>query len=119
MRIAIATENGLVSSHFGHCSGFTIYDTRDGKIESANFVPNPGHEPGALPVFLGNMKVQIVIAGGMGERAQMLFSQNNIEVIVGASGSADDAVASYLNGSLKSAGVVCTEHAHEGSCGSH
>lgn len=119
MRIAVATENGIVSSHFGHCSGFTIYDTSEGKITSSRFVPNPGHEPGALPVFLSDMKVQIVIAGGMGERAQTLFSQNNIDVIVGASGSVDGAAASYLNGSLKSAGVVCTEHAHEGSCGSH
>jgi predicted Fe-Mo cluster-binding NifX family protein len=112
MRIAVATENGIVSSHFGHCSGFTIYDTEDGKVTSSNYVPNPGHEPGVLPVFLSNLNVEIVIAGGMGERAQTLFSQNNIDVIVGASGSADDAAASYLEGSLKSAGVFCSEHNH-------
>ena len=119
MKIAVATDNGNVSAHFGHCTGFTIYETEDGNVKSSSFVPNPGHEPGFLPVFLSEQKVEMIIAGGMGERAQTLFSQNNIETVVGASGSVDEAIKSYLSGSLKSAGEYCTEHAHEDSCGSH
>ena len=119
MKIAIATDNGNVSAHFGHCTGFTIYDIENNKASSSSFVPNPGHEPGFLPVFLSGLDVNLIIAGGMGERAQTLFSQNNIETVVGASGSVDEAISSYLAGSLESAGEYCTEHAHEESCGGH
>ena len=51
MKIAVANEGKLVSGHFGHCEGFTIYDVNDNKILDKKFVPNPGHKPGFLPVF--------------------------------------------------------------------
>ena len=52
----------------------------------------------------------------MGETAQQLFNENNIEVVVGAEGFCDDVVQKYINGELKSTGSVCTEHEHEGHC---
>ena len=70
MRIAVATENAIVSAHFGHCEGFTIYEVENRKFKSSNFIANPGHEPGFLPVFLKEKNVDLIIAGGMGERAQ-------------------------------------------------
>ena len=27
MKIAVASENGMVTEHFGHCEGFMIFDT--------------------------------------------------------------------------------------------
>lgn len=107
MKIAIATENGSVSAHFGHCEGFTIFEVEDKNVKSEEFVQNPGHEPGFLPVFLSEKGVDLIIAGGMGERAQGLFAERNIDTIVGASGSAKNALDSYLNGDLKSNNVFC------------
>lgn len=116
MKIAVACEGKYVSAHFGHCEGFTVYDVEDNKVLKEDFVENPGHRPGFLPVFLKEIGVNVVIAGGMGETAQQLFMQNGIDVIVGAQGYCEDVVNKYLNGELKSTGSVCREHQHEGHC---
>ncbi len=119
MKVAIAKEGNNVSAHFGHCEGFEVFNVRDNTVESREFIENPGHIPGFLPKFLGEKNINIIIAGGMGERAQMLFNENNIEVIVGAQGPLEAVIKSYLKGGLESTGSVCTEHEHEGSCGGH
>ena len=116
MKVAVASEGKYVSGHFGHCEGFTIYDVEEGKSLNKNFTPNPGHRPGYLPVFLKELNVNVIIAGGMGETAQQLFNENGIEVVVGAEGFSDNVVQKYINGELKSTGSVCTEHEHEGHC---
>ncbi|MBW6411209.1 NifB/NifX family molybdenum-iron cluster-binding protein [Clostridium weizhouense] len=116
MKIAIATQEKYVSGHFGHCEGFTIYDLEEGKSLKKDFIPSPGHKPGFLPVFLKEKDVNVIIAGGMGETAQDLFKENNIEVFVGVQGLCDDVIQKFIKGELKSTGSVCTEHAHEGHC---
>ena len=116
MKIVVASDEKYVSGHFGHCEGFTIYEVEEGKSLEKSFTPNPGHRPGFLPVFLRDLKVNVIIAGGMGETAQDLFNENGIEVVVGAQGLSDDVVQKFVNGELKSTGSVCTEHQHEGHC---
>ncbi|MET0018073.1 NifB/NifX family molybdenum-iron cluster-binding protein [Oscillibacter sp.] len=119
MKIAVACMGKQVGGHFGHCENFTIFEAEDGKIASENSIPNPGHRPGFLPNFLGDMGVEVIIAGGMGGGAVEIFNERKIEVIVGAEGDARAAVESYLGGELKSTGSVCHEHAHENECGGH
>lgn len=116
MKIAVASDGTMVSGHFGHCEGFTLYDADNAEVKNKTFIPNPGHKPGYLPVFLKEKNAEVIIAGGMGKTAQDLFNENGIEVVVGAQGNADDAVKHYIAGVLKSTGSVCTEHAHEGHC---
>lgn len=116
MKIAVSTEGKNVSGHFGFCEGFTIYEVEEGKALNKDFVSNPGHKPGYLPVFLKELNVNVIIAGGMGETAQNLFNEKGIEVIVGAQGLCDDIVQKCINGELKSTGSVCEEHEHEGHC---
>lgn len=117
MRVAVAQDGRNVSGHFGHCEGFQLYEIEDASIISSKTIPNPGHRPGYLPVFLAEKEVNVIIAGGMGATAQELFNQHNMRVVVGATGSSDLAVQSFIEGSLKSTGSVCTEHAHHDSCG--
>ncbi len=119
MRIAVASDNNMVSGHFGHCEGFTIFEVEDNKIDDKKFLESPGHKPGFLPRFLAEQKIDVIIAGGMGAKAQSLFNENGIEVVVGASENTEDVVKSFLNGRLKSTGSVCTEHQHSGDCGGH
>ncbi len=116
MKIAIASDGKYVSGHFGHCEGFTMYEVAEGQSLKKELVPNPGHRPGFLPVFLNEKNVNVIIAGGIGETAQELFKENQIDVIVGAEGLCDDVIQKFINGKLKSTGSVCTEHAHEGNC---
>ncbi len=117
MKIAVASENGMVAEHFGHCEGFVIFETEDNQIVKSEVVANPGHRPGFLPNFLSDMGVNIIISGGMGGGAIEIFNEKNIEVIVGARGKAQAAVENYMNGSLKSTSSVCHEHRYHDECG--
>jgi predicted Fe-Mo cluster-binding NifX family protein len=117
MIIAIAKEGNNVSQHFGHCEGFEMVKIEEGKVISNETVPNPGHRPGFLPVFLAQKGVKVIIAGGMGGAAQDLFVQNGIEVYTGAQGNTSSIIDAYVAGTLKSVGGVCSSHSFEGNCG--
>ncbi len=119
VKVAIAAENGAVCAHFGHCEGFAIYDTKDGRIVSESFLKNPGHKPGLLPNLLNDQGVRVVIAGGMGEGAIDIFNEKGIDVITGANGRVDQTIEGFLAGSLTSTGSVCHDHQHSGECGGH
>ena len=110
MRIAIPTSDGKLCMHFGHCDQFCVIDVNnDSKaIEGQELVTPPPHEPGVLPKWLAGMNVNTIIAGGMGQRAQQLFGQNNIEVVVGApSDLPEKLVLAHLDGTLVSGENIC------------
>ena len=68
----------------------------------------PPHEPGVLPKWLHEQGTNIVIAGGMGARAQNLFNQNGIKVITGASiDTPESIVTQYLSDSLATGENIC------------
>lgn len=119
MKIAVASMGNVVAGHFGHCENFNIFDVENNAIVKHESIANPGHKPGFLPNFLGDLGVNVIIAGGMGEGAVNIFNMRNIEVIMGATGVAQEAVERYLRGELKSTGSICHEHQHEGECGGH
>jgi len=117
MKIAVASDNGMVTEHFGHCQSFMLFETEKGQITNSETVANPGHKPGFLPNFLNEKGVKVIISGGMGAGAIDIFNEKDIEVIVGARGDAKAAAESYLQGALQSTGSVCHEHEHFGDCG--
>ena len=82
MKVAISTDQGYVSAHFGRCPSYTLVEIKEGQILNKEEVPNPGHQPGFLPQYLSEKGVNCIIAGGMGPRAQGLFAQKNIETII-------------------------------------
>jgi predicted Fe-Mo cluster-binding NifX family protein len=99
-----------LAQHFGHCEQFALIDADEAKkeITESELIASPGHEPGRLPKHLAEKGVDVVIAGGMGSRAQMLFQQSGIKVVVGAvAKDPEEAVLSYLNGSLDTEGNIC------------
>lgn len=110
MKIAIASDQGKVTEHFGHCEGFLIYSVDNGRITNKEMVPNPGHKPGFLPVFLHEKGVNTIISGGMGGGAVDLFNENKIEVVIGAKGISDEILQNYLSGNLENTGTICHEH---------
>ncbi|MBO8129390.1 MAG: NifB/NifX family molybdenum-iron cluster-binding protein [Peptococcaceae bacterium] len=117
-KIIVASENGMVAGHFGHCPEFTVVEINDDGSKNINIIPNPGHQPGFLPRYFAQLGATHIIAGGMGPKAQELFAQNGIQTIIGAQGPIEEVVQSYLDGSLKT-GVSLCHHGSEGhSCGS-
>lgn len=108
MRIAVATENERVAAHFGRCPSYTIVDLAEGELKDRHVVENPGHAPGVIPMFLHKMGVSVIIAGGMGQRAQALFEQMDIEPVIGTTGSIDDVLTSVVLGTLEGGESLCT-----------
>ncbi|MCK9557190.1 MAG: NifB/NifX family molybdenum-iron cluster-binding protein [Candidatus Cloacimonetes bacterium] len=83
MKVAIPVTQGKLSSHFGHCEVFAVFQIEDNRIVKEEMVDPPVHEPGSHPRFLHEIGVSVVISGGMGMKAQELMNQNGIEVIIG------------------------------------
>ena len=110
MKYAVPVSGGVVSQHFGHCEQFALIEVDETKkqILKRELVNSPGHEPGLLPPWLAKKGVSLVIAGGMGSRAQGLFQQNKIGVITGIMESdPEKAVLSHLNGILATGANIC------------
>jgi len=110
MRYAVPTTQGKLSAHFGHCEHFAIIDADEatGTVANKQLLAAPPHQPGLLPVWLAEQGVAIVIAGGMGSRAQGIFTENRITVIVGAhEGDPEEVVVAYIRGALTTGENVC------------
>ena len=110
MKIAIPVQAGRVSMHFGHCDEFALYDVNedDKAILGKTMHKPPGHEPGVLPAWLHELGANVIITGGMGQRAQQLFAQNSISVVLGAPDESPEQIATaYLNGTLQAGENVC------------
>jgi ATP-binding protein involved in chromosome partitioning len=105
---AVPIAEGKLCSHFGHCDQFALIETAQGEIKAKTMHTPPPHEPGVLPKWLHEMGAHIIIAGGMGSRAQQLFSENGIKVLTGApADSPESLVRQYLSDSLVTGGNVC------------
>lgn len=110
MRIALAVADGKLCTHFGHCERFALIDV---DLAAKNIVKRediaaPPHEPGLLPGWLAQRGAGIIIAGGMGQRAQSLFAERGIRVLTGAPGLApEEIVEKYLTGSLEFGENTC------------
>ena len=105
---AVPTAEGKLCSHFGHCDQFALIETAEGEIKAKTMHTPPPHEPGVLPKWLHEMGAHIIIAGGMGSRAQQLFVENGIKVVTGAPADTPESlVRQYLSDSLVTGGNVC------------
>ena len=108
MKFAIPMAEGKLTAHFGHCQEFALIEVEKDEIKNKEVLIPPPHEPGVLPKWLGELGANVIIAGGMGQRAISLFNENNIKVVVGApSLEPESLVNSYMNGSLVTGGNVC------------
>jgi len=107
-KIAIPVAEGKLTAHFGHAAQFVLMHLRDGEVKDKELLTPPPHEPGVLPKWLGEMGVDVIIAGGMGQKALSLFEQNGIHVCTGApSLPPEELVNRFLSGTLEAGENVC------------
>jgi len=114
MKIAISTDGGQVSAHFGRCPEFTVIEVEEGKMVAREVISNPGHHPGFLPQFFSERGIGAIIAGGMGMRARELFSRMGIETVMGVSGSLEEVIGKLLEGRLEGGESLCSPGAGKG-----
>jgi predicted Fe-Mo cluster-binding NifX family protein len=128
MKIAIPVENGRLNSHFGGSRHFALIEvdpTAKTTVRSET-LPAPEHQPGAFPRWLQSQGVEVVIVGGIGQRALAIFAQHGINVVAGLpDGPVETLVEAYLNGRLTGKPEGCAHHhehgdhghgPHEGNC---
>lgn len=105
---AVPMENGLLSSHFGHCQTFAIIKVEDNSIVDFKEVIPPEHEPGLYPKWISQFNVTDVIAGGIGQQAINLFKEQKINVFYGAPlKEPKELVVDFLNNRLKLSANYC------------
>lgn len=124
MRIAVTYDNGQIFQHFGHTEQFKIYDTEKGAVTKSEIVNTNGQGHGALAGILHALNADVLICGGIGQGAKDALAAAGIELYGGVSGSADEAAAAFLNGTLAfQPDVRCSHHdEHHGeghACGEH
>ncbi len=110
MKIAIPTVQGRLCAHFAHSEQFALLevDEESKRVVDTSLHDSPPHEPGLLPRWLHELGANMIIAGGMGQRAQQLFAQNGITVVVGAPAETPEELASaYLSGTLQAGENIC------------
>ncbi|WP_461211162.1 iron-sulfur cluster carrier protein MrpORP [Desulfocurvus sp. DL9XJH121] len=108
--IAMPVAQGQLCLHFGHCEVFSLLtvDPKTKEIKSRDDRTPPPHEPGVLPNWLADQGAHLVIAGGMGARAQSLFTERGLKVLVGAQpGTPEEVVKAYLDGDLMLGQNIC------------
>lgn len=107
-KVAIPLAEGRLCNHFGHCEQFAVIRVQEGRVAEKDLQTPPPHEPGVLPRWLADLGVNLIIAGGMGQRALGLFAEKGIKVITGSpSREPETLVQEYLAGDLVSGQNVC------------
>jgi len=104
------SDRTTIDGHFGHTKEFAIYTVADNTVSDIGYVTPPPHEPGVLPRFLADQNIDVIVTGGMGQRAVSLFERHGIDVILGANGRIDVNLNEYLAGFLDSTGSSCDPH---------
>ena len=121
IKIAVPLAGGSFCSHFGGAEHFAIYTAEEAtrSITEKTVVEPPPHERGAFPTWLQGLGVRVVLAGGMGPRAQMMLAQHGVNTILGLEGANPEELAQeYLRGRLVSTGSSC-EGGHLHHCHGH
>ena len=120
MLIAVSADtnqgaDSQVAHHFGRCPFFALVKVDGKEINSVNLIENPfyeSHQPGQVPGFIKQQGADVMLSGGMGRRAIQFFTQFEIEMATGASGTVGEAVICYLDGDLKGASSCAESEAH-------
>jgi predicted Fe-Mo cluster-binding NifX family protein len=108
MRIAMPVHAGRLAQHFGQAGQFLLFEVDDGSVTAGEPITPPAHAPGVLPQWLRDNGVEVVLAGGMGWRAQSLFQQAGIQVVCGIAGDDPaEVVRHYVAGTLQTGENPC------------
>ena len=110
VRFAIPLADGMLTAHFGHCEKFAVLDVdeKTGKVLAREDLTPPAHAPGVIPKWVSEQGVKLVLAGGMGIKAQDIFRANGVDVKVGCPAEAPEKlVEDYFKGQLVTGENLC------------
>lgn len=108
-------KDGNIDEHFGHCEYYSIYSVaEDGTVTISETFEAPqgcGCKSNIASV-LAAKDVTMMLAGSIGNGAVNVLAMQNIGVVRGCQGKADDVVKLFVEGQLVDSGVNCSAHGH-------
>lgn len=116
MRIAVTYDNGNVGQHFGKTEAFKLYDVEDGKVVRSEIRGTDGKGHAELIPVVASLHADAMICGGVGMPMRNAIVNAGMELYIGVTGSADQAVADLLAGALvtdDTAVHACSHDHHE------
>lgn len=125
MKVAVTYDNGQIFQHFGHTQQLKIYTVLDGKLVADVIIDTGENGHGAMAGLLKDLRVDVLICGGIGGGAKNALNAAGIEFYPYVQGTADDAVKAFLAGTLvydlhkSCAHHGDHDHAEGHNCGAH
>ncbi len=103
----------LVGEHFGRVPTYTIYDSETDTVEIIDNTSEHTGGSGLPGEILSGLGIDVLLCSGLGRRAIGILTGNGIEVCVGVSGTASEAIEAWKKGNLSKAseGNACEKHA--------
>ncbi|MCK4246014.1 NifB/NifX family molybdenum-iron cluster-binding protein [Candidatus Bipolaricaulota bacterium] len=114
--VPTAADGGLddlVGEHFGRVPTYTIYDSETDTVEIIDNTSEHAGGRGLPGEILSKLGIDVLLCSGLGRRAIGILTGNGIEVYVGVSRTAGEAVEAWKKGNLSkvSEGDACEKHA--------
>ena len=104
-------SQNVIFQHFGKTQNFKLYEIENGKVLKSEVIDNGGFGHHDLAVYLKNLGVEILILGTRGQGAIDALNNAGIKQLAGITGNPDDAVAAFLDGTLKdNPDAKCNHH---------
>lgn len=105
----------MVGQHFGKVPVYTVYDTDTNEFSVIENTSEHNGGIGLPPELMAEKGVNVMLCGGLGRKAVVMFEQFGIDVFVGASGKVTDAIDSWKAGNLSKAtrDNSCSGHDHD------
>jgi len=103
----------VVGEHFGRVPTYTIYDSDSGAVEVVDNTSEHAGGKGLPADILSSLGIDVLLCSGLGRRAIGILNANGVEVCIGQSGTARDAIEAWKGGRLSSASDddACQQHA--------
>lgn len=118
--IAIPVEGAKIFQHFGKATKFKLYVIEGDAVKSSMEYDTEGTGHEELALWLVMHGVNAVICGGIGPGAQGALMAAGVVALAGVEGSADEAIAKLLDGTLEALRNLSSCPGHSGSgCGGH
>lgn len=101
-KIAIPTEDGVLSTDFAHARHFYIYELGQSGISTEEIINALKQDPSLLPRWLSEKGITDVIVNGIGRKEISRFYQYKINVFTGVpTKTPKELVTDYILGILE------------------
>jgi len=116
-KLCVPTEgagglDAVVGEHFGRVPTFTLFEVETSAVEVLENTSEHMGGAGYPAEILARAGIDVLLCRGLGRRAIQMLSEKDVDVCIGFTGTAREAITSWKRGDASSAGEAdaCTRH---------